>query len=57
MKEVDRLHRVSKIVVSDRYPKFTSNFWKGFFKGFRTNLNLSTSIIQSQMGKQKGLIG
>jgi hypothetical protein len=27
--------------VSDRDPKFTSNFWKGLFKGFRMNLNFS----------------
>jgi hypothetical protein len=29
--------------VSDRDPKFTSNFWKGLFKGFKMNLNFSTS--------------
>ena len=31
-----------KEVVSNIYLKFTSNFWKGLFKGFGTNLNVST---------------
>ena len=42
MKEVFRLHGVPKEIVSNIDPKFTSNFWKGLFKGFGTNLNLST---------------
>jgi hypothetical protein len=33
MKEVARLHEIPKTIVSDRDPKFTSNFWKGLFKG------------------------
>jgi hypothetical protein len=32
---------VPKAIVSYKEPKFTSNFWKGFFKGFGMNLNLS----------------
>jgi hypothetical protein len=43
MKEVARLHRIPKTIVFDRDPKFTSNFWKGLFKGFRTNLKFSTA--------------
>jgi hypothetical protein len=35
MKEVARLHGIPKMIVSNRDPKFTSNFWKGF----GTNLN------------------
>ena len=45
MKEVFRIHGVPKVIVSDKDPKFTSNFWKGFIKGFGTNLNLSTTSI------------
>jgi hypothetical protein len=39
MREIDRLHGIPKAVVSERDPKFTSNFWKGLFKRFGTNLN------------------
>jgi hypothetical protein len=40
---VARLHGIPKMIVSDRDPKFTSNFWKGLFKGFGMNLNFSTA--------------
>jgi hypothetical protein len=43
LKEVARLHGIPKTIVSDRDPKFTSNFWRGLFKGFRMNLNFSTT--------------
>jgi hypothetical protein len=43
MKEVARLHIIPKMIVFDRDPKFTSNLWKGLFKGFKTNLNFSTT--------------
>ena len=43
MKEIVRLHGIPKEIVLDRDPKFTSNLWKGLFKGFGTNLNLSTT--------------
>ena len=30
-KEIFRLHGLSKVIVSDRDPKFTSLFWKSLF--------------------------
>jgi hypothetical protein len=51
MKEVSRLHGVPKAIILQKYPKFTSNFWKGLFKGFGTNLNLSTSYHPESYGK------
>ena len=43
MREIARLHGIPKTIVSDRDPKFTSKFWKGLFKGDKTNLNFSTA--------------
>jgi hypothetical protein len=40
MREVSHFHGIPKTIVFDRDPKFTSNFYKGLFKGFNTNLNL-----------------
>jgi hypothetical protein len=50
LKEVARLHKIPNTIVSDRDPKFTSNFWKGMFKGFRTNLNFSTAYHPESNG-------
>jgi hypothetical protein len=43
MREVAQLHDNPKTIVSDRDPKFSSKFWRGLFKGFRTNLNFNTT--------------
>ena len=32
MKEFFRLHGIPKIIISDRDPKFTVNFWKSLLK-------------------------
>jgi hypothetical protein len=37
------LHGIPKEIISDRDPKFTSNFWKGLLEGFDINLNFSTT--------------
>jgi hypothetical protein len=51
MKEIVRLHGIPKAIFSDKDPKFTSNFWKGLFKGFRTNLNIITTYHPKSDGK------
>ena len=43
MIEVARLHGILKDIVSDKDPKFTSNFLRDLFKGFGENLNFSAS--------------
>jgi hypothetical protein len=51
LKEIARLHGIPKTIVSDRDPKFSSNFWKGLFKGFGTNLHFSTTYHPESDGK------
>jgi hypothetical protein len=43
MKEIYRLHGIPKAIVSDRDTKFTSNFSRGLFKIFGTNMNFNTA--------------
>jgi hypothetical protein len=43
MKEIFRLHGMPKEIISDKYTKFTSNFWKFLFVGFETKLLFSTA--------------
>ena len=51
LKEVARLHEIPKTIVFDRDLKFTSNFWKGLFKGFGANLNFSTTYLPESDGQ------
>jgi hypothetical protein len=43
MRENSKLHGVPKTILSDEDSKFTSNFWKGIFREFGTNMNFSTT--------------
>jgi hypothetical protein len=51
MREITRLHGIPKTIVSDRDPKFTSNFWKGLFNAFGTNLNFSIAYHPESNGQ------
>jgi transposase InsO family protein len=51
MREIARLHGTPRKIVSDRHTKFTSNFWRGLFKGFGANLNFSTTYHPQSDGK------
>jgi len=53
MREVAWLHDIPKTIVFDRDPKFTSEFWKGLFKGFGTNLNFNIAYHSESDGKTK----
>jgi hypothetical protein len=53
MREVARLHGIPKTIVSDRDPKFISKFWRGLFKGFKTNLNFNTTYHPESDGQTK----
>ena len=44
IREIMRLHSVSKKIVSDRDVKFTSKFWKELFEGLGTDLALSIAF-------------
>jgi hypothetical protein len=42
-REIARLYGIPKETVSNKYTTFTSNLWRGLFKGFGTNMNFSTT--------------
>ena len=51
MKKFFRLHGIPKVIISDRDPKFTGNFWKSLFKGLDTKLNFSTAYHPQMDGQ------
>jgi hypothetical protein len=53
MQDIAKLHGVPKTTMFDIDYKFSSNFWKGIFKGFGTNLNFSTTYHPNTNGKTK----
>jgi hypothetical protein len=55
MKEIAKLHGIPRTIVSDRDAKFTSNLWRGFFKGFGTNLIIITTYHPQIDGKKERL--
>jgi hypothetical protein len=55
MKEVFRLHGMTKEIVSDRDTKFTSNFWKSLMAGLETKFLFSNSYHPQTDGQTKRL--
>ena len=53
MREIARLHGIPKEIVSNKDTKFTSNFWRGLFKGFGINMNFSTTCHSHSDGKKE----
>jgi transposase InsO family protein len=51
MKEIARLHGIPRTIVSNRDTNFTSNFGRGWFKVFGTNLNFITTYHPHTDGK------
>jgi transposase InsO family protein len=51
MKEIARLHGIPRTIISDRDTKFTSNLWRGLFKGFGKNINFNTTYHPQTNGK------
>ena len=51
MKENFPLHGIPKLIISNRYPKFTGNFWKTLFKGLHTKLNFSIAYHPQTNGQ------
>ena len=44
VKEIVRLHGVPLCIVSDRYPRFTSQFWQSLQKALGTEIRLSSAF-------------
>ena len=53
MKEIFRLHGISKVIISHRDPQFIGNYWKYLFKGLDTKLNFSTTYHPQIDGQTK----
>jgi hypothetical protein len=51
MREIPWFHDVPKTIVYGIDLKFTSNFWKGIFDGFGTNMNFNTTYHLESDGK------
>ena len=56
IREIVRLHGVPVSIVSDRDPRFTAHFWKGFQKAMATRLTMSTMFHPQKDGQSERTI-
>ena len=56
VKQIFWLHGIPKVIISDRDPKFTGNFWRSLFKGLITTLNFSTAFHPQTNGRTERVI-
>ena len=56
IREIVRLHRVLVYIVSNRDPRFTSQFWKSFQKAMGTQLSMSTAFYPQTDGQSERTI-
>ena len=45
------MHGIPKVIIFDRDPKFTGNFWKSLFKGLNTKLKFSIAYHPQMTGQ------
>ena len=56
VKEIVRLHRVPLSIVSDRDPRFTSQFWQSLQKALGTEIRLSLAFYPQTDGQSERFI-
>ena len=56
IQEIVRIHGVLVSIVSDRDPRFTSQFWKSFQKAMGTQLSMSTAFHPQKDAQSKRTI-
>ena len=56
IREIVRLHGVPVSIVSDRDPRFTSQFWKSFQKAMGTQLSMNTAFHPQTNGQSERTI-
>nr|GEX65691.1 reverse transcriptase domain-containing protein [Tanacetum cinerariifolium] len=56
LKEVVAMHGIPVLIIYDRDPRFTSNFWRSLWKALGTKLDMSTAYHPDTDGQSKKTI-